>query len=475
MAKQANMPAPKKKKRPPTGVAEDLSHYYAPTTDKDGLECDAVGDDIAKHLLLYPKGSIPMGVDNFVVCHSPALMDGWVNQTSPACAAASTASAWNALLGLCRSDPKAMGQDDVVSIMRKILEDDIHAKQQEVCAKFGEDEVGKFLELFKKSMVRDGKEPFNFDLKTITGHIISRIHAVCDNVPAASGPAGLTLMKKYVAHEQSKLVDRKKRGRVASKQRKKKDGASDGTEEDQPDVTDSERLEQGEDEDDAGGGGGGGGGGGLNPGTPYGPLMALIKQYGGLQKICAKRPSTSFFGNDGIIKAVKRLKEDHPGKEIFTKPFMAKVKPGDKEKYFKLTSKDTPETIAKHWKGMRDTFMSFDSVLLFHQVNHYSMIYALREWVNLSGKKQRQVLTAKRGQRPTAWLDFTEVRRILLSWGGHRIIEIKRMRPDTFNADLRCGVVLECHKGPVRVATPDEVQVKWGNAYKRFLSDQKTL
>lgn len=469
------MPAPKKKKKPPTGVAEDLSHYYASTTDKEGLECDAVGDDIGKHLLLYPRGSIPMGVDNFVVCHSPALMDGWVNQTSPACAAASTASAWNALLGLRRSDPKAMGQDNVVSIMRKILEDDIYAKQQEVCAMFGEAELGKFLDLFKKSMIEDGQEPFAFLPKTITGDIISRIHKVCDDTPAATGPAGLTLMKKFVAHEQSKLVGRKKRGRVASKKRKKKGGtgtgASDGAEdpETQQDVLDSERLEQGEDGDDAGGGSGG-----INLGTPYGSLMALLRQYGGLQKICAKRPSTSFFGNDGIIKAVKRLKEDNPGKEIFTKPFMAKLKPGDKEKYFKLTSKDTSDAIAKHWKGMRDTFMSFDSVLLFHQVNHYSMIYALREWVDLSGTRQRQVLTAKRGQRPTAWLNFTEVRRILLSWGGYRIIEIKRMRPDTFNADLRCGAVLECHKGPARVSTPAEAQVKWGNAYKRFLPSGAT-
>lgn len=35
---------------------------------------------------------------------------------------------------------------------------------------------------------------------------------------------------------------------------------------------------------------------------------------------------------------------------------------------------------------------------------------------------RREVLTARRGQRPSAWLDFEECRRIMLNWPGYRIL-----------------------------------------------------
>ena len=88
------------------------------------------------------------------------------------------------------------------------------------------------------------------------------------------------------------------------------------------------------------------------------------------------------------------------------------------------------------------------TVVLFHLTNHYCPIYAVRESVLLDGAVTREVLTARfetfgytplveavilrqsvnaitsccqynfpslrRGQKPSAWLDFTEVRHIVL-------------------------------------------------------------
>jgi len=34
----------------------------------------------------------------------------------------------------------------------------------------------------------------------------------------------------------------------------------------------------------------------------------------------------------------------------------------------------------------------------------------------------RQILTARKGQRPTAWLDFEEVRQVMLGWDGYKIM-----------------------------------------------------
>ncbi len=64
-------------------------------------------------------------------------------------------------------------------------------------------------------------------------------------------------------------------------------------------------------------------------------------------------------------------------------------------------------------------------MLLFHLKNHYALIFALREWVvDSSGERVRQLLTARKGQRPAAWVDFEEARATMLGWDGYKIMAI---------------------------------------------------
>lgn len=73
--------------------------------------------------LLLPEGRLPACLDKLTLQYSVALLNGWVKQRSPACAAASVAGSWNALLNLKRSDAGAHSQDSVVSLFAQNLRD----------------------------------------------------------------------------------------------------------------------------------------------------------------------------------------------------------------------------------------------------------------------------------------------------------------------------------------------------------------
>lgn len=96
-----------------------------------------------------------------------------------------------------------------------------------------------------------------------------------------------------------------------------------------------------------------------------------------------------------------------------------------------ISSDDTPEMITEQWHSLKNTFENNDSVLIFHLKNHYALIYATREWSIINqttGELEinREILTARRGQRPTAWINFNEVRNTILSWEGYKIMCVTR-------------------------------------------------
>jgi hypothetical protein len=106
----------------------------------------------------------------------------------------------------------------------------------------------------------------------------------------------------------------------------------------------------------------------------------------------------------------------------------------------------------------RTAFSKENTVLIFHLKNHYALIFALREWALPPPKDDdassspststfvadlrhtcctankpevqvvRQILCARKGQRPTAWVDFDEARETMLSWEGYKIMAITLSR-----------------------------------------------
>eukprot|EP00035_Acanthoeca_spectabilis_P004193 m.100058 g.100058 ORF g.100058 m.100058 type:complete len:556 (+) comp12477_c0_seq1:91-1758(+) len=430
----------KRKKKLPPGVAEDLSDLAAPPMTQEELDAHPDRAEIDMRRLLLPAGKVPTGVQNFCVFYCPAVLDGWVQQSSPACAAASTAGAWNALLARTRYEPSAATQDVVVGHMEKIVEDRIAAKRAILMRTIPQSELDYLLDKFSSSMLEDGRTPYMWENGDQSKDMIPRLRRIIMD-------AGLHL--KQISNTMA-LEDaiRKRKGQftVKNPSREAEDDANAAVEDGVID-DDGEESESGSSQ------------------TPWHHLIQLILTLSGHAKITAERPSTSFFGNDGIYQALKMLQNSNPDVAIHGEPFMGKPKErganakGDVE--IRVQKRDSKRAIAEQWAALREEFMRFNSVLLFHQTNHYSLIFALREWMDPWGNRKRQVLTAKRGQRPTAWIDFTEVRKILLSWTGYKIIRIVRAKPASFVNDWKVGAVVDVHKGPDRIPTPPDAHIKW--------------
>ena len=93
-----------------------------------------------------------------------------------------------------------------------------------------------------------------------------------------------------------------------------------------------------------------------------------------------------------------------------------------------LSQSDDEKLIEMQWSALRAAFMQEGQVLLFHLKNHYALIFALREWRKSSdGTWVHQILTARKGQRPSAWIDFDEARRTMLGWDGYKIMAISKV------------------------------------------------
>ena len=107
------------------------------------------------------------------------------------------------------------------------------------------------------------------------------------------------------------------------------------------------------------------------------------------------------------------------------------------------------------------------AALVFHLKNHYALVFALREWTyeaadgaadggeaaprdgagaardggggeaaaaaaRANAKHTvavRQLLTSRRGQRPSAWIDWDEARATMLGWEGYKMMLVERRAP----------------------------------------------
>jgi hypothetical protein len=169
-------------------------------------------------------------------------------------------------------------------------------------------------------------------------------------------------------------------------------------------------------------------------------LFAIIKNIAGLRKLCAERPSTAPIGNWGILQGVSRLSDAAGlGSFVRAKLFMGKKRLGTAAKKtgggmeFPLSRQDDTKTQQKQWEGLRGAVTRPGEALLFHLKNHYALVFAAREWVTPEGEEMKQILCARKGQRPTAWISFSEARETMLGWEGYKMMLLSRSADTTAN------------------------------------------
>ena len=192
----------------------------------------------------------------------------------------------------------------------------------------------------------------------------------------------------------------------------------------------------------------------------------------GLEKLQRKKPSTSAFGNWGIVAAVRECSLSDENGNFKANYFMGRGAKGKVQ--CRLSPSDTSEAeLERTFQMLKLEHSHPNAVLLSHHKNHYALIYAVRDWVekipiekeeeneesenrfvtegkNIENeedadasesengittkkiqiqkyrkKRVRQVLTARRGQRPSVWMDWEELRGVYLKWSGYKLMSIR--------------------------------------------------
>jgi hypothetical protein len=116
-----------------------------------------------------------------------------------------------------------------------------------------------------------------------------------------------------------------------------------------------------------------------------------------------------------------------------------------------ISATDTPSASAAQWASLRASFSAPHTALIWHGRNHYALIFAMRQRPRCADDGGaadgagadgdvaeaesggagvvRELLTARKGQRPSAWVTWHEVRALMLKWDQHAIIAVTSAPP----------------------------------------------
>ena len=436
------------------------------------------------------------GYRKFGLAYQGHAFGAWVRQDSPCCAAASITGAFNIVLGKHRDGAGAITRADGIGALRQLIEGMIANKttsfERQLGAPLAPLLEPLVAELAREGRTLGGKgDAAKTTRKVAMSALRAVVHAAIpgavprspDGPPveppaegdaeaaaafaaaaaataaAAALPPVFLLLKELVGdepvEEPEPAAEAEENQAAAAEEEAEEEEEEEEAEED---VVDDGNVMWGSGAGGAGGAGGGGGGSGGGGWKWQGALWEILKKMGGLEKLCRARPSTAEFGNWGILSGVRVLSEQlaeraaaaaEAAAAAAAEAGLAPPPPpapapvlrctllaGKKVRGSKVpilfSAKDTPAQRATQWAKLRTALLKPRCAIIFHLKNHYALIFAMREWVDGAGVEHREMLAARKGQRPTAWIPFEEARTTMLKWAGYKLMLVERT--DVVNA-----------------------------------------
>jgi len=158
-------------------------------------------------------------------------------------------------------------------------------------------------------------------------------------------------------------------------------------------------------------------------------LASLVQVWctkaGALHKLTKDRPSTGPVGTDRLMAAIKHVGEKEG---VAMQVWRLAGGAGSKRHQLQFSDKDMPDTVERQWKSLLGLIGKRDTCIMYHLENHYSLIYGAREWTVDAGyaglRTVRQLLLARPGQRPCAWVDFDTARTTMMRWAGYCMVGV---------------------------------------------------
>lgn len=377
----------------------------------------AESEDADMQALLLPDGTFPLHLSRFSISVNYELLHGWVKQPSPCCAAASVAGAVNGLRGFKRAQDGALGFREVLQIYADILSEQAmkHKASAERCLGASLDPLEEALDeaLGAAGLSLDEKA---VNKKVVTGMIREIVSAKSSEEEPAECFGLLNGLIEQDAGEGAEQEIADEDDELASDGEAPAPAPAPAAAPKCDQVLSFDFGSEGDKKKKRKGSSAS-----AEAWSWSKAIWAWIKKKAGVGKLLREKPSTAPIGSWGILAAVKEINNQDSSRLWNGRTFMSR---SGGSGLIKVGPKDAESEVDTQWARLREEFSRTDAALLFHLTNHYALIYALREWVEPDGTVVKQMLTARKGQRPTVWLDWTEARQIMIKWGGYNIIRI---------------------------------------------------
>jgi len=299
--------------------------------------------------LLLPQGQLPRCADRFSLLYNAAAIYGWVKQGSPACAAASLAGSWNALMSLGRSAEGALSVDDLLDVLRRNLEHTISRRRDKIDRLLG----ASFEPIDCALRVRVAAEGKHFGAKQKTGERLTPkqcirllrevvLSGASGNTAASEPDAGAAAADESPSELAFRLFGELVLAEDASMAAEEEEEEAEGA--------DAECCNLGPPK-----------------GTPRdsswkwrADVASFYAAVGGLEKLCRPKSSTAFFGNQDLASALRSLSDERTDAACRLLPLAGRAPPKGQavaEGYVRLSPADGEETAAAQWRALQAHFV----------------------------------------------------------------------------------------------------------------------